>query len=73
MADFGHDLFRIFRTISDHSPNDTILRYIHDPSSIPAWTPPRAVASKKWLFMIGGAALLGLIAAAAALVAAKLL
>jgi serine/threonine-protein kinase len=33
-ADFAHDLFRIFRQISDRAPQDVVTRYIKDPGSI---------------------------------------
>ncbi|MBN1308593.1 MAG: serine/threonine protein kinase [Chitinispirillaceae bacterium] len=60
IADFGHDLFVVFRSISDRSPNDVILRYLHDPSSIPVWTPPKKSFKPPWP-VIGGGILLVLL------------
>jgi serine/threonine-protein kinase len=74
MADFGHDLFGIFRSISDRSPNDVLLRYIHDPSSVPPWVPSgrESSAPPKWMYFAAGAAVLGVLAAAAAALIFKL-
>ncbi len=62
MADFGHDLFRILRTISDLSPLDVIFRYLQNPSSI---TVKRQVPARKmslnWTAISGVFALLALI------------
>ena len=73
MADFGHDLFNVFRSISDYPPNDLIFRFINDPSNVPAWTPPRKVAKSKWLLIAGGAAALLAMLTAAVIIAGKLL
>ncbi|MBN1576247.1 MAG: serine/threonine protein kinase [Chitinispirillaceae bacterium] len=58
IADFGHDLFAVFRSISDRSPNDIILRYLHDPHSIPVWTPAKKTIRPKWPVISGGIILL---------------
>ena len=67
IAEFGHDLFALFHAISDRSPHDLILRYLHDPASIPAWVPEKKKSSPKWAIIIGGSiALLGLLLGAIA-------
>ncbi len=59
-ADMGHELFSLLRSISDRSPHDTIFRYIHEPSAIPAWVPQKKRASSnKKAFIIGSAVVLG--------------
>ncbi len=58
MADFGNDLFGILRTVSDRSPNDNILRYLHNPTSIPACPGnKRSSSPAKWSIIGGSIAL----------------
>jgi eukaryotic-like serine/threonine-protein kinase len=33
-SDFAHELFNVFRQISDRAPQDVVYRYIHDPTSV---------------------------------------
>jgi serine/threonine protein kinase len=55
IASFGRHLFKILRKISDLSPHEIILNYLHDPASIPAWTPEKKKAPIHLPLLIGGA------------------
>jgi len=61
IAEFGHVLFKILRSISDRSPHDNIQRYLADPSSIPDWTlteKPKTGKKIPWLAIAGLSALI---------------
>ncbi|MBN1759055.1 MAG: serine/threonine protein kinase [Chitinispirillaceae bacterium] len=53
IADFGHDLFKVLRLISDHSPHEIIMDYQHNPESIPVWTPGKENKSLNPALIIG--------------------
>ena len=53
IADFGHDLFKILRNISDHSPHEIIINYQHDPASIPVWIPEKKKPGVNPLLLLG--------------------
>ena len=57
IADFGHDLFRILRKISDHSPHEIIINYQQNPESVPQWIPEKKknAPPNKLFFITGGA------------------
>ena len=55
IADFGHELFKVLRLISDNSPHEIILNYQHDPESIPVWTAKKSAKSFNPLYMVGAA------------------
>lgn len=55
IADFGHALFGVFRSISDRPPYDIILRYLNDPASIPLWESPKKTGRKPWGLITAGA------------------
>jgi serine/threonine protein kinase len=62
IANFGHDLFRILRKISDLSPHEIILNYLHDPASIPVWAPEKKENAPINLPLILGGISAGIIA-----------
>ncbi|MDR0308277.1 MAG: serine/threonine protein kinase [Chitinispirillales bacterium] len=41
-AEMGYDIYSVLREISDLSPYDVLERCMHNPASIPQWTPPLA-------------------------------
>ena len=53
IAALGHELFTTLRLVSDHSPNEIITDYLHDPGCITTWIPRKKTKSPGIALVLG--------------------